>query len=154
MRRLLLTPLIALAAGSAFAAPLAMKEERGLRWVCGGAGVEERQEIAALEREANLRLLFVTQKRGGYLADVEVALSGRGASAPSLKFTSEGPICLLKAPAGSYTVQAEYAGKQRSAQVTVAADPGKPVKAVLAFPGEPWDGIWASAEEKSGARNR
>lgn len=152
MRTFVLSILTAAAAGSAFAAPLAMKTELGLAWVCGGAGVEERREIAALEREANLRLLFVTQKRGGYLADVEVALVERGTGAPRLKFTSAGPICLIRAAAGSYMVKGEYAGQLRSVQVKISAELGEPANAVLAFPGEPWDGIWASEEEKDGAR--
>jgi hypothetical protein len=59
-------------AASAWAGPLAMTSEAGMRWVCGGVGAEERRELAALEPQANLRLLFVTEKRGGYLADVAV----------------------------------------------------------------------------------
>jgi hypothetical protein len=152
MRTLVLTTLVVGAAGGALAAPLAMKDEQGLRWVCGGAGVEERRELAALEREANLRLLFVTQKRGGYLADVEVALSERGATAPRLRFRSDGPICLVKAPAGSYSINAEHAGTRRALQVNLPAAPGKPLNAVVAFPGERWDGIWASDEEKRSVR--
>lgn len=92
------------------AAPLDMKDERGVRWICGGAGADERRELAVLESQANLKLLLVTEKRGGYLADVEVSLFERG------------------------------------------ADPHKLQRTVLAFPAEPWDGVWASDEEKAQAR--
>lgn len=150
-----LTAIAALfAINGASAAPLAMTEEQGVRWVCGGVGAEERREIAALEPQANLRLLFVTQKRGGYLADAEVALSERGAAAPRVSFRADGPICLLKVPAGDYVVKAKLGGKERSAQVKAGAETGKPAGAVFAFPPEPWDGIWASDEEKQGARKQ
>lgn len=151
VRRVLITALVALAATAA-AAPLEMTTEQGVRWVCGGVGVDERRTLAAMEAQANLKLLLVSEKRGGYLADVEVALFEDGASIPRLTIRSDGPICLVRAPAGRYRIEAVFSGKQRSMRLTLGAEAGKPLRAALAFPGEIWDGIWASEEEKPSAR--
>lgn len=129
-----------------------MTQEAGVRWVCGGVGAEERRELAALEPRANLKLLFVTQKRGGYLADVAVAVTEQGAKARRLEIRSDGPVCLLDLPAGRYRVEASFGGTQRGVEVKLGADAAKLQRAVFAFPGEPWDGIWADEEEKRGAR--
>lgn len=152
MRSIVLVLLSGLIASGLGAAPLDMKDDQGVRWICGGAGADERRALAALEPQANLKLLLVTEKRGGFLADVEVSLFERGAGTARVAFRSDGPICLLKAPAGTYRVQASFGGKQRAAQVTLGADPQQLLRTVLAFPAEPWDGVWASDEEKAQAR--
>ena len=76
MKALLLVSSLALCAGFASAEDIAMKEHAGLRFACGGAGVEERTALAALRPQANLEFLFVTAKRGGYLADVDLIVMG------------------------------------------------------------------------------
>lgn len=140
------------AASLAAAEDLALKEEAGMRWACGGVGAEERAALAALRPQANLELLFVTAKRGGYLADAEVTVAPRKASSAALRLRAEGPICLLAAPAGEYQVTAELAGAKRTLPVAAGA-PGKaPARLVFTFPPEPWDGIWADPEEKRQAR--
>jgi hypothetical protein len=132
----------------------AMQEQAGVRWVCGGVGADERAALAALEREANLKLMFVTEKRGGYLADVAVAMYDAKASTPRLQLTSDGPICLLRAPAGRYRIEAAYGKAKRSATAAPDKDAGKPARVVFSFPGEPWDGIRASEADKEQARTR
>jgi hypothetical protein len=136
-------------AGLAAAQDLGMKEHAGLRFACGGAGVEERVALAALRPQANLELLFVTARRGGYLADVEVALYAAGKEAAVLQVTAEGPICMIAAPAGKYRIEASYRGIKRT--VHAAANAAQ-ARVVLRFPDEPWDGIKASEEEKQPAR--
>jgi hypothetical protein len=105
--------------------------------------------LAELRPQANLELLFVTAKRGGYLADVEVSLYAADKTSPVLQVTAEGPMCMILAPAGRYRIEASYAGVTRAHQV--AAD-AKTARVVFAFPEEPWDGIRASDEEKQQAR--
>ena len=152
VNRLLSTAVFALLANGAWAQNLEMRDTGGLRWVCGGVGADERRALVALEAQANLALVFVTPKRGGYLADVELSLFD--ASAKSARFTAatDGPMCLLRVPAGNYRLEASFGGVRRTSAVAVPADAKKPVRAVFAFPGEPWDGIWASDEEKAQAR--
>jgi len=143
---------LAAACATAQAQELTMKEQDGLRWVCGGVGVEERQALAALEPQANLKLLLVTEKRGGYLADVGVSLYDAGAQAPRLSVVADGPMCLIHAPAGRYRIEGSSGTVKRSATANVPKESKHPVRVVLSFPGEPWDGVWASDEEKRGAR--
>ncbi|HEU5178996.1 MAG TPA: hypothetical protein VFU24_16205 [Burkholderiales bacterium] len=145
MKAILFAGTLAALTGPAAAQDIGMKDAGGIRWACGGAGVEERAALAALRPQANLELLFVTAKRGGYLADVQVALYAADNSSPVLQVTAEGPMCMIAAPAGLYRVDAEYGGVKRSARVTAGP---KAARVALAFPGEPWDGIKASDEEK------
>jgi hypothetical protein len=94
-------------------------------------------------------LLFVTAKRGGYLADVVIAIYESDQSSPILQLTAEGPMCLMSTPKGNFRIDAIYGGNRRS--VRVAAD-SRPAQVVFGFPDEPWDGIKASEDEKQQAR--
>lgn len=143
--------LAAVAQGAA-AQGVALLTEGAVRYACGGAGVEERQALKALEGEANLKLLFVTQKRGGFLADAEVTVAD-AAGKVHLRTVAPGPICVLRLPEGRYRVSASLGGVTRTAAANVTAQAGKPQSLVFTFPGEKWDGIWASDEEKAGARS-
>jgi hypothetical protein len=130
--------------------PPAMNQERDLRWICGGVGADERQALDALRPQANLEVVFASDKRGGYVAGAELAVVRDKGATPVLRITSEGPLCLLHVPAGPYTLRARIGSAERSRTVRV---PGKGIaRAVLSFPEEPWDGIRASEEEKRQAR--
>ena len=135
-----------------FSQVLAMHLSGDVRWVCGGVGANERSELGGLRPQANLELNFVTVKRGGYIADVAVSITSEKAKAPLFETTSDGPVCLLHVSPGRYRIEATYGGAKRSATTTVATDSKRPVRIVLAFPAESWDGIWASDEEKRQAR--
>ena len=119
------------------------------QWVCGGAGEQERIELKGLEGQASAELLFVTENRGGYLADVDfVVRDQRGATV--LQGRADGPKCLLTVPAGRYRVEASFEGSKRSANFQVARAAGKPGRTVLAFPRDPSETIAPSQEEKAG----
>ena len=79
-------------------------------YVCGGVSDEGMNAITSLRSAANSELLFTAGPEGVYLAQVAVTIHGAGLKQP-LSFTSNGPLCLLKLPAGSYTVEAEYKGQ-------------------------------------------
>jgi hypothetical protein len=147
MKRIVFAGMLAAFSGLAAAQGLAMQKDGPLAWACGGAGAEERAALAALRPQANLELLFVTAKRGGYLADVAVTVHAAGK--PVLQVTAEGPMCELAAPAGKYRIEAVYGGVKRSQEVTAGA---KIARVVFGFPEEPWDGIKASPEEKQQTR--
>jgi hypothetical protein len=144
---------LALAAFTSVAAAqdIAMKEQGGVRWACGGVGAEERAALASLRPQANLELLFVTAKRGGYLADVAVSVYAAQAASPLLQFTAEGPTCMILAPAGRYRIEASFNDVRRVRQASAGAS-GKPERLVFSFPDAPWDGVWASEEEKQSVR--
>jgi hypothetical protein len=137
-------------AGAVTQAPAIESNASGdARWVCGGAGEQERIELKGIESQSNAQLLFVTEKRGGYLADVDfVVRDQKGATI--LQGRADGPKCLLTMPAGRYRVEATYEGSRRSANFQVAGATGKPGRTVLAFPRDPSETIAPSAEEKAG----
>ena len=153
MNKLLVVALL-LSAALAHAQPLTMHDSDGVKWICGGVGADGRRELAALQSQANLALTFVTVKRGGYLADVGVQLYEAGAKAPRLQLTADGPMCLLNLPAGRYRIEATIGATKRVADASIAKDARQALRLGFAFPGEPWDGIWASDEEKRQAKER
>ena len=127
-----------------------MSREGAAQYFCGGVGADERGAMRTLEPQANLKLLFVTKKRGGYLADAAVTISD--GKATRFSAVADGPICLLDLPAGKYLVSARIGDAERAIRVEVGASHGKPRQLAFEFAGEPWDGIWASPEEKQQAR--
>jgi len=125
-----------------------MQESGDARWVCGGVGAEERHALATLKPQANLEVEFVTVKRGGFIADVDVSLYRGKSAEPLLSVKADGPQCLFQLPPGRYRVEATYRDTTRRLNTTVARRAGRPARVVLPFADEPWDGISASLEEK------
>lgn len=123
-----------------------MRDAGGIRYVCGGVGDEEREALNAFKPQANIEILLVTEKRGGYLAGVSLQVSRAGSGAAPVHIEAEGPICLLNAPAGTYRVEATYDGVKRTRNVTASGTRAKPV--VLAFPEDASDGVQATEDEK------
>ena len=123
-----------MACAGAGAQPLAMQEQAGVRWLCGGIGVSEREAFAKLESQANLKLVFAAGKEGAYLADVGVVVSDPAGKKVPLRFTASGPICLIAAPAGTYRVEATYRDTKASAPAAVGKAAGHPGTVVLRFP--------------------
>ena len=83
---------------------LQVRDDRGIRYVSGGIGLGEREELRALSPQFNLRLMFAMHGSGNYLADVQVRiLDSRGAAV--LNATAQGPYFLTQLPPGRYTVE-------------------------------------------------
>lgn len=140
----------ALAAGTNVSA-LEIASNGQFEWACGGAGAEERQHMKLLETEATAALMFVTEGRGGYLADVDFVIrDGNGQAV--LSGRSDGPVCLLRMPAGRYKVEASLDGSRRTANIQNSASPGKPVRTTMTFPRDRAEVIAPTAEEKAQAR--
>ena len=79
-----------------------MQEKGAVQYSCGGIGKDESTAMRAAMKVYPLSLLFAA-KDGDYLADVSVDIqSGQG----STQFTANGPVCLVKLPAGAYKVTA------------------------------------------------
>jgi hypothetical protein len=142
--------LAATVAAHAAAPPLQQQGE--LRWACGGVGADERRALAAARGEANLEVVFVSAKRGGYLAGARLEIGRAAGAAPLLTVVAEGPVCHLAAPPGAYRLAARIGELERTRVVRVPAPGNAPARVVFAFPDEPWDGIRASEEEKRQAR--
>jgi len=94
-----------------------VREDRGIRYVSGGIGANERDELNALSHQFNLRLLFAMQA-GNYLADVQVnIMDARGETVFSAK--SEGPWFFVQLPPGVYTVDVDAMGRTQGQTVRI-----------------------------------
>ena len=103
-----------------YTAPQAMeKSNRGLSYLSGGIGDEERDEILAREKDFNLKLVFA-EKTGSYMADVNVVvLNTKGQTV--LEANSTGPFFLAKLPAGNYRVKVTGNGRAQEAMMDIPA---------------------------------
>jgi len=95
----------------------------GIAYMSGGIG---EAEAAAMKEEARhypLSMVFSARKDNEYLADVHVDIKNK-AGKEVLNTVSDGPIMLVKLPAGNYKVAAEVEGKtlQRSVRIPARGD--------------------------------
>jgi hypothetical protein len=90
-------------------APPQWQSVGALQYVCGGVSDEAMNAIKTHRGDASSELLFTSGPEGAYLAEVAVTIQGGSLKEP-VAFNSSGPLCLLKLPQGSYTVQANYKG--------------------------------------------
>ncbi|EFL49172.1 hypothetical protein DesfrDRAFT_4089 [Solidesulfovibrio fructosivorans JJ]] len=89
---------------------------QGIPYVSGGVGMDERAEMDAVAGQYNLRLEFA-RSDGAYLGDVRVAFRGTASG----DIVTDGPVLLLRLPAGSYTVTAVSGGVPETRQLVVGA---------------------------------
>src|SRR5215472_2576099 len=99
------------------------KSENGITYMSGGVG---KPEAAAMWREARdypLSMIFSEAKDNEFLADVQVTIKDK-AGKEMLSAVSDGPIMLVKLPAGKYNVAVESHGKtlHRTVQVPAKGD--------------------------------
>jgi hypothetical protein len=113
--------LLVMVAGLAVAQPqsTSLKEERqgDVRYLSGGIGLEERDDMEARAREFNLKLVFAMTSRE-YLSSVKVVVLDAGGKTV-LSAESEGPWFFAKLPNGQYTVQAAMGNQKEVRRVTV-----------------------------------
>lgn len=142
--------LAVLLSSASMAQPLAWRSDGPFQWACGGVGSEERRALEALKPQSNLELLFVSGKRAGYLSGVEVSVRAESGTQAPMRILADGPYCYLRAPAGTYRVEARLRDARREQRVRVGAQ--DLARAVFTFPPDPGDDIPASEEEKRQAR--
>ncbi|SCU75724.1 conserved exported hypothetical protein [Cupriavidus necator] len=85
-------------------------------YVCGGVAEDERQALAAKEKDFNMGILFTQGANGEFLSDVAVRLVRDEQEVAS--FRAAGPRCLIRAPEGSYNIEASYKGQAKSIKVS------------------------------------
>lgn len=99
--------------------PPMVKTQGSVQYACGGIGSDESTAMRAAMKDYPLSLLFSTRD-GAYLASVDVEIAG---SAGSAHFKAQGPICLIKLPAGPYAVKATVPGQDsQSRNVTIGGE--------------------------------
>ena len=99
--------------------PLETKTDKGITYVSGGIGLDEREALRRVGQDYDLRLSFA-EKAGNYLSDVEVVIKdAEGKTA--LEAISQGPWFFAKLPAGQYTILASMKGKTHQQMARVIA---------------------------------
>ena len=98
------------------------REQNGIWYVSGGFGCHEAAAMRKAAADFPLALSFYAQgaQRRLYLAKVHVAIHD-AADALVFALEAQGPILLVRLPAGRYRVDAEYKGEQRSETVEIGA---------------------------------
>jgi hypothetical protein len=123
MRRTLLLGaallLVATGASAQGTAAPKVKQAGEIRYLSGGVGKPEREQLHALEKDFNLKLVLVVAD-GRYLASVKVVLSD-AKGRQLVEHVTDGPFFLARLPAGEYTIAATHAGKTQTRKVAVAA---------------------------------
>jgi len=99
------------------------KTENGITYLSGGVGKPEATAMREEARHYPLSMVFSAAKDNEFLADVQVTIRSK-AGKEVLSATSDGPIMLVKLPAGKYAVAVEAHGKtlHRSVQVPAKGD--------------------------------
>jgi hypothetical protein len=87
--------------------------------ISGGAGADAREELLAMEREYNLKII-AAENSGDYLANVKVVIES-SRKALVLDTTMDGPILLAKLAPGTYTIKATSDGQTLTRTVTIPA---------------------------------
>lgn len=85
-------------------------------YVCGGVAEDERQALSAREKDFNIGILFTQGSAGEFLSDVAVKLIRDEQEVAT--FRAAGPRCLIRAPEGSYNIEASYKGQAKSVKVS------------------------------------
>lgn len=101
-------------------AGLQVKKAGEISYVSGGVGKPEREQLRALEKEFNLKLVFAAAE-GKYVANVMVVVSD-SKGRKLLEHVADGPIFMARLPAGEYSVAAKFAGKSQGRKIKVTAD--------------------------------
>jgi hypothetical protein len=109
---------LALPAG-AVAVPQA-KTDHGVTYVSGGIGHDEAAAMRAEAKRYPLSMVFSAGKHNEYLAGVKVKLEDKSGKVV-LNEVADGPIMLVKVPAGRYTIEATRDGKTEHRTVEVPA---------------------------------
>ncbi|WP_420266192.1 hypothetical protein [Candidatus Magnetominusculus dajiuhuensis] len=125
IRPVLIVALLVLAAPAAFAEgdytpAFQSGSVNGIDYITGGVGLDERESLDAIARDRyNVKLVFAMTNRD-YVSDVFVEITNKSGKR-IFEATSDGPICYLKLPAGSYSIRASYEGVVRSQSITAGA---------------------------------
>ena len=85
-------------------------------YVCGGIAEDERAKLDQQEKNFNMGILFTQGANGEFVSDVDVKLTRDGQTVAD--FRAGGPRCLIRAPEGSYNIEASYKGQPKSIKIS------------------------------------
>jgi hypothetical protein len=133
MRKLVIAALLGAGLAASAGATVAPQTDNGIRYLNGGIGQSEQQEMRAERPNYNLLLTFATRKSGAYLANVQVDIEAAD-GAPVLSHADSGPMLYAQLPPGTYRIRAAAEGK--TFQRTVKLGPSGQRELVLHWEGD------------------
>lgn len=110
---------------AASAVPQAMSAN-GITYVSGGIGADEAAAMKAEAKHYPLSMVFSAGKDNEYLSGVDVTIKNHSGKVV-FDHASDGPILLIKLPAGNYKIEASRDGKPEWRKVQVPAKGGRQV---------------------------
>lgn len=114
-------------------APVQPKTENGLRYLCGGVGLDESDYMKSQARSHGLLMTFATTD-GSYLANVHVDIADKRGK-PLLSVDCDAPMLLVDLPRGDrYRILAQTGGASLSRSASVKAGGGN--RAVFVWPSQ------------------
>jgi hypothetical protein len=97
-----------------------VEQSAGVEYINGGASLEQRDAIAAVQSRFPLRVVLTGQGGQYIVAD---RLTVRDSNREVVAVQDAGPLVLLNLPPGRYTVEASYLGHTRSTSVQLGSAP-------------------------------
>jgi hypothetical protein len=94
--------------------------DQGISYLCGGIGDESLAQIKSAAGSADAQLVLTAGSDGNYLSDVKLNISSADKKVAA-SWQASGPVCLLKLPPGSFTVDASNGNEHRTAKIAKKA---------------------------------
>jgi hypothetical protein len=104
-------------ADESYVLPIEKKEYRGIPYMIGGVGRDEREALAAMGKDYSLKLMFALKSRE-YLSDVKVEISD-STGKKAIDVVADGPWFFTNLPPGKYTVTVTMMGKAQQNVVNI-----------------------------------
>ncbi|MBL8697909.1 MAG: hypothetical protein JNK67_06035 [Alphaproteobacteria bacterium] len=119
VRTILSTALVfaALAMAAPSAQAIDEKVYGTVRYLSGGVGEDEKQEIIDRAAQYTFRITTAHKKSGDFLADCKVTVTKGNQTV--LEAVMDGPVLLAKLDPGTYRLRAEFENKPQDRQFTV-----------------------------------
>jgi hypothetical protein len=90
---------------------------KGISYISGGIGLDERERLTSIGKNYSLKLVFAVKSRE-YLADVRVKILDNSGK-KVLDAVSEGPWFYADLPTGKYTVSASLSGREKQSAANI-----------------------------------
>jgi hypothetical protein len=131
--------LLALRAGGeemqvANAAPLEPQVQNGVKFLSGGVGDREQDELLVLDKKYNLRVAL-TDAKGEYLSGIHVTIENSKGEA-LVETTTDGPILLAELAPGRYVLKARDEGRKAERRVLDVPKAPEQARVYVAMPHE------------------
>lgn len=99
------------------------KTQGSITYVSGGIGSDEAAAMKQEQSRYPLSLIFSEGARGEYLAQIQVTIKSKDGKT-LLQTVADGPIMLVRLPAGDYRIDAQAEGRtlEREAKVRATGD--------------------------------